>query len=63
MRCAGQVLQEQLQLVAERPVQADLAVGTPAHLHALLQLLLVGAAPTAIASVARSSGGRLEACR
>ena len=37
----GQVLQEQRQLIAERAVQADLAVGAPRHLHALLQLLLV----------------------
>ena len=41
---AGQVLQEQRQLIAERAVQADLAVGAPRHLHALLQLLLAAGA-------------------
>src|SRR5439155_3959600 len=35
-----QVLEEQLQLVAQRPVQADLPVCAPAHLDALLQLLI-----------------------
>ena len=58
-----QVLHEQRQLIAQRAVQADLPVRAPTHLHALLELLLVLGAPTAIASVARSSGGRLEDCR
>ncbi len=35
-----QMLEEQLQLIAQRPMQAYLTVGAPAHLHALLQLLL-----------------------
>ena len=36
-----QVLQEQLKLLAERPVQADLAICTAAHLDALLERLLI----------------------
>ena len=47
------------ELVAERPVQADLAVGATAQLDALLELAPRRRAATAIASVARSSGGRL----
>ena len=39
---SGKVLREELQLVAQRPVQADLAVGPPAHLHAPLELSLAG---------------------
>ncbi len=35
----GQVLHEQAQLIAQRPVQLDLAVGAPDHFHALLELL------------------------
>ena len=38
----GQMLQEQLQLVTERPVQANLAEGAAAHLDAPLELSLVG---------------------
>ena len=36
-----QVLEEQLQLIADRTVQADLAVGAAAHLDALLEPFLV----------------------
>ena len=35
---AGKVLKEELQLIPERSMQTDLAVGAPAHLHASLEL-------------------------
>ena len=41
---AGQVLREQSQLIAQGPVQLDLAVGAPDHFHALLELLRLAGA-------------------
>ncbi len=40
----GQVLEEELQLIADRTMQPDLAVGTPTHLDTFLEHALISRA-------------------